>query len=42
MENLPNGYFYYNYSTSNFSNIYFSKFTFLAADRKINKFIKEN
>ena len=37
MENLLNGYFYYNYFTQNFSNQYFSELLFLVGDRKVNK-----
>ena len=37
MENLLNGYFYYNYFTPKFSNWYFSELLFLVSDKKINK-----
>ena len=37
LENLLNGYFYYNYFTSNLSNRYFSEVLFLVSDRIINK-----
>ena len=37
MEHLLNGYFYYNYSTPNVSNRYFSELPFLVGDREINK-----
>ena len=41
MENLLNGYFYYNYFTPNFSNWYFSELLFLVGGRKINKIYQQ-
>ena len=36
LKNLPNGYFQYNYITTNFSNKYFSELLVLGAGRSIN------
>ena len=41
MENLLNGYFYYNYFTKNFSNRYFSELVFLIGNRKNNKIYRQ-